>query len=321
MNAASEKYFKETYKGVVEEVEQMSKKEKTEKALKARISYPRPDSSCQKPSSTVRRFNGVHLVEQAKKRKENQEEKLHLKEIANLALEERRQAKKVANKNNSDLFFEPVLESIVEEIFASETAPWRFAPLPLLKGYYLSGLTDDDKKESNPDFMANKPNLISVFSQNPIHSIILRRGEQALDCLKTREEVQRKIAKAKEEKIEKAAAAAAAAAQKSKKNAVSMDVPESSTPRAAQVFELPPREALVSDFPPINSGQKKGGDVSTEKKRKFPSASSSSVAAKSSPCRFPSIGKNTKEHSAVPEENPYEKNYFPRNGSKHTGRG
>ena len=196
--------------------------------------------------------------------------------------------------------------------FASETAPWRGASLPLLKGYYLSSLTDDDKKEVNENFSVSRKNLIDVFSQNPIQSIILRRGEQALACSKTKEVVQRKIAKAKEEKIEKAAAAAAAAAaQESKKNAVSMDVPESSTPRAAQ----------VSDFPPINSGQKKGGDVSTEKKRKFPSASSSSVAAKSSPCRFPSIGKNTKEHSAVPEENPYEKNYFPRNGSKHTGRG
>ena len=143
----------------------MSKKEKTEKALKVRISDPRPDSSCQKPSSTVGRFNGVHLLEQAKKRKENQEEKLHLKEIANLALEERRQAKKVANKNNSDLFFEPVLESIVEENFASETAPWRGASLPLLKGYYLSGLTQDDKKEVGLHYVANKRNFISVFAQ------------------------------------------------------------------------------------------------------------------------------------------------------------
>jgi len=105
--------------------------------------------------------------------------------------------------------------------FASETAPWRGASLPLLKGYYLSSLTDDNKKEVNENFSVSRKNLIDVFSQNPIQSIILRRGKQALDCPKTREEVQRKIAKAKEEKIEKAAAAAAAAsAQKSKKNAV-----------------------------------------------------------------------------------------------------
>ena len=195
--------------------------------------------------------------------------------------------------------------------FASETAPWRGASLPLLKGYYLSSLTDDDKKEVNENFSVSRKNLIDVFSQNPIQSIILRRGEQALACSETKEEVQRKIAKAKEEKIEKAAAAAAAAAQKSKKNAVSMDVPESSTPRAAPVSELPP----------INLGQKKGGDVSTEKKRKFPSASSSSVAAKSSTCSLPSVGKNRKEHSAVRKENPYEKNFLPRIGSKHTGRG
>ena len=175
----------------------------------------------------------------------------------------------------------------------------------------MSSLTDDNKKEVNENFSVSRKNLIDVFSQNPIQSIILRRGEQALACSKTKEEVQRKIAKAKEEKIEKAAAAAAAAAQKSKKNAVSMDVPESSTPRAAPVSELSP----------INLGHKKGGDVSTERKRKFPSASSSSVAAKSSTCSLPSVGKNRKEHSAVPEENPYEKNYFPRNGSKHTGRG
>ena len=92
------------------------------------------------------------------------------------------------------------------------------------------------------------------------------------------------------------------------------------------------------------------GDVSTERKRKFPSASSSSVSAESPTCRFPSIekntreiksssassssvaaesptctfpsiGKNTREHSAVREENPYEKMFAPRNGSKHTGRG
>jgi hypothetical protein len=182
-------------------------------------------------------------------------------------------------------------------------------------------LTDDNKKEVNENFSVSRKNLIDVFSQNPIQSIILRRGEQALACSKTKEEVQRKIAKAKEEKIEKAAAAAAAAAQKSKKNAVSMDVPESSTPREAPVFELPPREAPVFKLTPINSGQKKGGDVSTERKRKFPSASSSSVAAESPPCRFPSVGKNRKEHSAVPEENPYGKNYFPRTGRKHTGRG
>ena len=204
----------------------------------------------------------------------------------------------------------------------------------------MSSLTDDNKKEVNENFSVCRKNLIDVFSQNPIQSIILRRGEQALDCLKTREEVQRKIAKAKEEKIEKAAAAAVAAAQKSKKNADSMDVPESSTPRAAPVSELPP----------INLGHKKGGDVSTERKRKFSSASSSSVsaefstcrfppigkntreiksssassssvAAESPTCRFPSIGKNTREHSAVREENPYEKMFAPRNGSKHTGRG
>lgn len=63
------------------------------------------------------------------------------------------------------------------------------------------------------------------------------------------------------------------------------------------------------------------GDVSTERKRKFPSASSSSVSAESPTCRFPSIEKNTREHSAVREENPYEKIFAPRNGSKHTGRG
>ena len=110
-------------------------------------------------------------------------------------------------------------------------------------------MTDDDKKEVNENFSVSRKNLIDVFSQNPIQSIILRRGgEQALACPKTKEEVQRKIAKAKEEEIEKAAAAAAAAAaQKSKKNAVSMDVPESSTPR----------EAPESVLSPINSGQKK----------------------------------------------------------------
>ena len=299
----------------------MNKKEKTEKALKVRISDPRPDSSCQKPTSTVGQFNGVELLKLAKKREDNMKEKLRIKESANLARDEKRQAKKVANKNDSDLFFELVLESIMEENFASETAPWRGASLPLLKGYYLSSLTDDDKKEVNENFSVSRKNLIDVFSQNPIQSIILRRGEQALACSETKEEVQRKIAKAKEEKIEKAAAAAAAAAQKSKKNAVSMDVPESSTPRAAQVFELPPREAQVFKLPPINSGQKKGGDVSTEKKRKFLSASSSSVAAKSSTCSLPSVGKNRKEHSAVRKENPYEKNFLPRIGSKHTGRG
>ena len=37
------------------------------------------------------------------------------------------------------------------------------------------------------------------------------------------------------------------------------------------------------------------GDVSTERKRKFPSASSSSVSAESPTCRFPSIEKNTRE--------------------------
>ena len=63
------------------------------------------------------------------------------------------------------------------------------------------------------------------------------------------------------------------------------------------------------------------GDVSTERKRKFPSASSSSVSAESPTCRFPSIEKNTREYSAVREENPYEKIFAPRNGSKHTGRG
>ena len=60
--------------------------------------------------------------------------------------------------------------------FASETAPWRGASLPLLKGYYLSSLTDDDKKEVNENFSVSRKNLIDVFSQNPIQSIILRRG-------------------------------------------------------------------------------------------------------------------------------------------------
>jgi len=269
----------------------------------------------------IRDFKST-LLDETGKREQNQKEKTRNVESAREAREEKRQAQKVTNKNDSDLFFELVLKSIRDDKFASETAPWHSASLPLLKGYYLSSLTDDDKKEVNENFSVSRKNLIDVFSQNPIQSIILRRGEQALACSETKEEVQRKIAKAKEEKIEKAAAAAAAAAaQKSKKNAVSMDVPESSTPRAAQVFELPPREALVSDFPPINSGQKKGGDVSTEKKRKFPSASSSSVAAESSTCSLPSLGKNTREHSAVREGKPYGKNYFPRTGRKHTGRG
>ena len=162
--------------------------------------------------------------------------------------------------------------------FASETAPWRGASLPLLKGYYLSSLTDDDKKEVNENFSVSRKNLIDVFSQNPIQSIILRRGQQALDCLE---------------------------------NAVSMDVPESSTPRAAPVSELPT----------IKLVHKKGEVERAERKRKSSSPSGSSVSAEFSNSRLPPLVKNRKEPSAVREENPYGKNFLSRIGRKHTGRG
>ena len=58
----------------------------------------------------------LSLLKQTKKREDSMKEKLRIKESANLARDESRQAKKVANKNDSDLFFELVLESIVEEI-------------------------------------------------------------------------------------------------------------------------------------------------------------------------------------------------------------
>jgi hypothetical protein len=90
-----------------------------------------------------------------------------------------------------------------------------------------------------------------------------------------------------------------------------MDVPESSTPRAAPVSELPP----------IKLVHKKGEDERTERKQKSSSPSGSSVSAESSNSRFPPLVKNRKETSAVPEENSYERVYLPRIGRKHTGRG